>query len=208
MLIKDTIPFVDNTAALQLSADRHLEQKAFPLRCPNRQQLHIHIYIPPGSSCSAGYYTLTAHLLSNNEMSLIVGDINAHHSRWDTNTKEDERVKQVANKVDAAEYIIFCENEATRLPINGRSTSPDISLTANDIAQLSDWSVSTSLACDHLPILITIITELSTIDVPRRTFINFNKADWDVMLKPATNTLLKLAKQEQSNKPRRPSVKQ
>ena len=145
---------------------------------PNRQQLHIHnIYIPPRSSCSAGHNASIAHLLCNNEMSLIVGDINAHHSRWDTNTNEDERGEQLADEIDAADYTILNENEVTRLPTNGRSTSPDISLASNDVALLSDWSVSTSLASDHLSILITINSELSTIDGPRRTYINFKKAD-------------------------------
>ena len=105
-------------------------------------------------------------------MSLIVGDINTHHSRWNTNTNEDERGEQLAD------YTILNENEATRLPTNGRPTSPDISLASNDIALLSDWSVSTSLASDHLPILITINSKLSTIDGPRLTYINFKKADW------------------------------
>ena len=76
MLIKDTIPFVDNTAALPQSADSHLEQRGISITMPNRQQLHIHnICIPPCSSCSAGHNASIAHLLSNNEMSLIVGDI-------------------------------------------------------------------------------------------------------------------------------------
>ena len=80
MLIKGTIPFVDNTAALPQSADPHLEQQGISITMPNRQQLHIHnIYIPPCSSCSAGHNASNTHLLSNNEMSLIVGDINAHH---------------------------------------------------------------------------------------------------------------------------------
>ena len=179
MLIKDTIPFVDNTAALPQSADPHLEQKAILIAMPNRQQLHIHnIYIPPRSSCSAGHNASIAHLLSNNEMSLIDWVINAHHSIWDADTNEDERGEQLADEIDAADYTILNENEATRLPTNGRSTSPDISLASNDIALLSDWSVSTSLASNHLRILITINTELSTIDGPRRTYINFKKADW------------------------------
>ena len=209
MLIKDTIPFDDNTAAFPQSADPHLEQQGISIAMPNRQQLHIHnIYIPPRSSCSAGYNASIAHLLSNNEMSLIAGDINAHHSRWDTNTNEDERSEQLADELDAAGYAILNENEATRLPTNGRSTSSNISLATNDIALLSDWSVSTSLASDHLTILITISSELSTIDGPRHTYINFKKRTGHAMLKPVTNTLLKLAKQELSNKPRRPSGKQ
>ena len=179
MLIKETIPFVDNTAALPHSSDPHLEQQGISNTMSNRQQLHIYnIYIPPCSSCSAGHNTSIAHLLSDNKMSLIVGDINAHHSRWDTNTNENERGEQLADKIDAADYTILSKNEATRLPTNGRSTSSDISLASNDIALLSHWSVSTSLASDHLPILITINSELSTIDGPRRTYINFMKADW------------------------------
>ena len=101
-----------------------------------------------------------------------------HHSRMDTNTNEDERGEQLADKIDAADNTILNENEATRLPTNGRSTSTDISLASNDIALPSDWSFSTSLASDHLPICITINSELSTIDGPRRTYINFKKVDW------------------------------
>ena len=100
-------------------------------------------------------------------MLLIVGDVNALHSRWDTSTSEDGRGEQLADEIDAAYYTIFDENEATL----------DISLASNDIALLSDWSVSTSLASDHLPMLM-INSELSTMDWPRRTYINFKKADW------------------------------
>ena len=64
-----------------------------------------------------------------------------------------------------------------RLPTNGRSSSPDNSLVNYYIALLSDWSVSTSLTSDHLTILNTINSELSTIDGPRRSCINFKKAD-------------------------------
>ena len=179
MLIKDTMPFVENTTARPQSADPHLEQQDISIAMHNRQQLHIHnIYIPPRGSCRAGHNAAIAHLLSNNEMSLIVGDINTHHSIWDTNTNEEERGKLLADEVDAADYTILSENEARRQPTNGRSTSPDISLASNDIALPTDWSISTSLASDHLPIIITINSELSTIDGPRRTYINFKKADW------------------------------
>ena len=92
MLIKEAIPFVDNTAALPQSADPPLEQQGISIAMPNRQQLHIHnIYIPPHSSCSAGHNTSIAHLLSNNEMSLIVGilmRITPDGIRTQTKTKE------------------------------------------------------------------------------------------------------------------------
>ena len=178
MLIKDTIPFVDNTAALPQSANPHLEQRGILTTMPNRQQLHIHnIYIPSHSSCSAGLNAPIVHLLSNNKMSLIVGNNNTHHSRRYTNTNDNERGKQLADKIDEADYTILNENEATRLQTNGRSTSPDISLASNDIALQSDWSIFTSLASDHFSILITINSELSMIGGPRRTYINFKKTD-------------------------------
>ena len=209
VLINDTIPFVENTAALPHSADPHLEQQGISITMPNRQQLHIHnIYIPPRSSCSSGHNASIAHLLSNNEMSLIVWDINAHHSRWDMNTSVDVRGEQLADEINAADYTILNENEATRLPTNGRSTSPDIRLASNDIALLSDWSVSTSLVSYYLPILITINSELSTIDGPQRTYINFKKADKARYAEACDKYRLKQAKQELSNKPRRPSGNQ
>ena len=101
MLIKDTIPFVDSTAALPQPADPHLEQQGISIAMPNRQHIH-NIHIPPRSSCSAGHNASIAHLLNNNEMSLIVGDINAHHSRWDANTNEDESGEQLVDQIDAA----------------------------------------------------------------------------------------------------------
>ena len=137
VLIKDTISFVDITATVPQSADPHLEQQGISITLPNHQQLHIHnIYILPRSSYSAGDNVSIAHHLWNNEMSLTVGDINAHHFRWHTNTNEEEGGEQLADEIDAADYTILSENEATRLPTNVRSTSPDISLASNDIALL------------------------------------------------------------------------
>ena len=118
MLIKDTIPFVDNTVAPPQSVDPHLDQQGISIAMPNRQQLHI--YIPPRGSCSASRNASIAHILSNNEISLIVGDIKAHQSRWNTNTNEDESGEQLTDEIDAADYTILTENEATRLPTNGR----------------------------------------------------------------------------------------
>ena len=156
MQIKDTIPFVDNTAALPQSADPHLKQQGISITMPNHQQLHIHnIYIPPHSIFRAGDNASFLHLLSNNEMSLIVGYINAHHSRLDMNTNKDERGEHLTDKIDADDYTIRNENKTTRLSTNGRSASSDISLA---ISLLSDWSVSISLASNLLPMVVVVLT--------------------------------------------------
>ena len=125
ILIKDAIHIADNTAVLTQSADYHLEQQGISITMPYRQQFHIHnIYIPPRSRHRAGNNASIAHLFGNNEMSLIVEDINAHHFRWDTNTNKVGRGEQLADEIGTADSIILKENEATRLPTNSRSTSP------------------------------------------------------------------------------------
>ena len=178
MLFKETILFVDNTAVHPPSADPHLEQQGTSITMPNRQQLHIHnTFIPPHRSLSAGHNESIAHLLCNIEMLLVVEDTNAHHSRWDTNTNEDERGEQLAGKIDAADHMNINENTATRQPTNLRYRSPDICMASNDIALLSHLELSTSQASYHLPVLITIKSELSTIDGPRRCHIYMKKAD-------------------------------
>ena len=206
MLIKDTIPFVDNTAALPQSTDPHLEQQGISITMPNRQKLHIHnIYIPP-HSCSAGHNASITSLLSNNKMSLIVGDINAHHSRWDTNTNEDERGEQLADKIDAADYTILKELRGYRQ-------------TASQLRPTSVWPPMTShyyqidQSLPHRPAIICPSSSPSNPNYPRSMGLGeptstSRKQTGHIMQKSATNTLLNPAKQELSNKPRRPSEKQ
>ena len=101
MLIKDTIlssttqPFFHSQSILIWS------NKAFRLRCPidnNSTSTFRHVAV------AALNTTLRCRLLS---MSLIVGDINAHHSRWNTITNEEERGEQLADEIDAADYTIL-----------------------------------------------------------------------------------------------------
>ena len=161
MLIKDTIPFVDNTAALPQSADTHLEQQGISTTMTNRQRLHDHnIYIPPRCSCSAGHNASIAYLLSNNEILHIVGDINAHQSRWNANTNENERSEQPAVEIDTAYNTI--PNGATRLPTNGRSTSLD-----KIWPPMTSHYYQTGQFPPHWPAIICSSSSPSTANCPR-----------------------------------------
>ena len=208
MLIKDMIPFVDNTAALPQSAEPHLEQQGISITMPNRQQLHIHnIYILPHSSYSAGHNASIAHLLNSNKMSIFVGNINAHHSRWDTNTNEDERGEQLADEIDAADYTILNESEATQLPTNGQLRPTSV------WPPMTSHYYQTGQSLPHWQAIICPSSSPSSPNCPRlmglgEPTLTSRKRTGHAMLKPATNTWLKLAKQELSNKPRRPSGKQ
>ena len=173
---------------------------------PNRQSCTSTTYTFRHVAVAALVTTYRSHTYETMKCRLLLGillNITPNHSRWDTNTNADERGVQIAVEVDTSDYTILSENDATWLPTNGRSSSPVMSLASNDIALLSIWSVFTSLASNYLPILITINSELSTINGPRRTYINLTKADLVRYAEARTNTLLKLA-----NRPRRPSEKQ
>ena len=92
MLIKDTIPFVNNTAALPQSVVPHLEQQGISITMPNRQQLLIdNINTLPSSGCSADHNASITHLLSNNKCRLLLGilmRITTDGIRTQTNKKE------------------------------------------------------------------------------------------------------------------------
>ena len=107
MLVKDTIPIVNNAAAIPQSVDSHLQQKYNSTTMPNRKQLHMHnIYISPSSSCCFGHNTLNEHLLSNKEVSIIVGDINSHESTWEMDTIEDEDGEQLNTIKQTAQFFV------------------------------------------------------------------------------------------------------
>ena len=69
-------------------------------------------YQRPRSCSSAGQNASVAHLICNKEMSIILGDINAYHSRLDTSTIEGDSVEKLADYVKTADFTILSENEA------------------------------------------------------------------------------------------------
>ena len=92
MLVKDSIPFFDNTDTHPQSVDPHQEQQGISITMPNRQQLHIYnIYIPPRSCLIFSHNASKAHLPSNNKCRLLIGilmRITPDGIRTQTKTKE------------------------------------------------------------------------------------------------------------------------
>ena len=95
MLIKDTIPFIDNTFALPQSTDPHLEQQDISSTMPNLHQLHIHNnYILPRSSISAGHNARSCTSSATMKYRLLLGiliRINPDGIRTQTKTKETNK---------------------------------------------------------------------------------------------------------------------
>ena len=153
--------------------DPHLEYQGIKVG-----NLNIHnIYIPPVSSCTSGYTpSLTPYF--HPQDSLIVGDINAHDDLWFSPLTECRRGPQFSEEIGDSNYATINEDTPTRLPTNGNPSSPDISLASMSLLPYTSWETETSLGSDHLPIIISLETDLKPTISENRTFINFKKANW------------------------------
>ena len=137
----------------------------------------INVYIPPTSSCTAGFKPNITALLPDGD-SLVLGDFNAHDPLWHSSI-QDTRGADIAEEIGNSAYGVINENQPTRLPSNGQATSPDISLASTSIMTSTEWKTETSLGSDHLPIIIKIGTTIKPSFSDHRNFINFNKANWE-----------------------------
>ena len=138
----------------------------------------VNIYIPPASSCSAGFTPSILPLLPSGD-SIITGDFNAHDPLWHS-TMLDTRGMDLAEEINTSSHGVLNSETPTRLPSTqgSRPSSPDISLASLSLLPYLTWSTTTSMGSDHLPILINCSTNIKPQPSEKRTFINFKKADW------------------------------
>ena len=137
----------------------------------------INVYIPPTSSCSSGYKPSLAPLFKEDE-SLIVGDINSHDALWHSSL-QDARGTEISEQIGDSNFGVLNTEHPTRLPANGDPTSPDISLASLSLLPYTTWRTQRSLGSDHLPIIISLVTDIKPQLSEDKTYINFRKANWD-----------------------------
>ena len=137
----------------------------------------LSIYIPPSSSCKSGYKPILTPYLQY-EDSILAGDFNAHDPLWHSEL-QDARGSDFADEIGNSNLGTLNDESPTRLPSNGQSSSPDISMASLSLLPYASWETKTSLGSDHLPIVITLQTDIKPITSENRTFINFRKADWE-----------------------------
>ena len=144
------------------------------------QSIHVrNVYIPPTSSCEQQYTPPINDIFSNlSENSIIIGDFNAHHHLWYTEGSEDARGKLIADTINGLPFGVVNEDVPTRTTANSQ-TSPDISFTSSSLLPNANWTLKPGLSSDHTPIIISLPTTAKYFHPQKRTFINFNKADWN-----------------------------
>ena len=65
----------------------------------------------------------------------MLGDFNAHHSLWHSNTRGD----QLADSISMSSFAVLNTDSPTRLPGNANPSSPDVSLASTSPLTSSEW---------------------------------------------------------------------
>ena len=110
---------------------------------------------------------------------------------WHSPTK-DHRGILIADIIANSNQITLNTNTPTRIPplANQQPISPDITTITNSLQRNTDWTTKQALSTDHLPILITYKTKTNyIIQQHRRTYTNYNKANWQVFTQEIEQTL-------------------
>jgi hypothetical protein len=121
-------------------SDEHTEHLAVDIHTNNTdtRSLRIHnVYIPPCSSCGAGYCPNITTILQGDDYT-VLGDFNAHNSLWDQQATEDARGQLIADQIDDSPAIVINNpGQYTRIAARDGTniaTSPDITISSPSIA--------------------------------------------------------------------------
>ena len=158
--------------------NQHLEIQGISINNDDAPLYIYNVYSPPTTLLPRGY-TPDLNIIIDNFPgdTLICGDWNSHHFSWNS-AWEDDRGDAVATAIDGSDLCVLNTDEPTRLPSGNQcASSPDISLISAHLALNIEWSVSTSLSSDHLPILICFDND-SPLPHLGRTFTNYKRANW------------------------------
>ncbi|XP_018025718.1 uncharacterized protein LOC108681219, partial [Hyalella azteca] len=176
------VSFTGQDISPLLHGDTTMEAMAISIPLNGSPLRIINVYIPPASSCPAGYSPELSDIVSLPGDCLIVGDFNAHHPSWFSHT-DDQRAAARGAAVDdvvANSSLAFLnEDSYTRRPSHGPPSSPDLAIISDHLLLDTSWTPQVALNSDHLPILIHLPSSVDS-STPRaaRFYVNFKKADW------------------------------
>ena len=96
---------------------------------------------------------------------------------WNSEDEEDARGRLLADWIEEADLGLLKEDIPTRITAT-TCTSPDLSIASPNCLPACNWTVDLSMSSDHLPILIKMETSMNKIKSEKKTYINFNNANW------------------------------
>ena len=171
--IKEDLPFtIINTPAVENSL---LEILSIELRTKSFNKMLIsNVYCPPARGASIGNEFNMSELPSDLN-SLTGGDLNAHTNTWDEWQSEDPLGTNLEEWLLAKDFCVANDGSATRKnPGTGGSSAPDVTLVHNNILDRVEWSTIDSLGSDHLPVLVIVDCQISSLNSPSKIELNWN----------------------------------
>ena len=170
VFIHESITFSKQPSSPDALSNHYLEELTIKADIGNTKLIFANIYIPPASSCSNGYQSLIEHLLTTPH-TLILGDFNARHPSW----YSDTRGKRMDDSINGSNFGILNWDSPTRVPPNAEPSSSDVSLASTSLITSCSWQTLSTLSLDHLPILIRLQMKTTSTPGLRRTYVNPKK---------------------------------
>ena len=154
----------------------NIEKQAVRINTKKGKVTIFNIYAPPSIAIeSIKKIETILNKFPNN--TIIVGDLNSHHSLWGSNI-DTNAGKHIAEMLETSNFCVINSGQITR--IDDRSESAiDLTIVSDRLSGQAEWEViQEPCGSDHLPILTTLnfSPEIEEIKLPKK-FI-FEKADW------------------------------
>ena len=184
-LVHHSISYQEFSTDHLFPGDSIIEHQGFSISPDDHELKVINIYIPPTSCCPPGYTPNFDLLFSayDEEDVLIIGDFNAHNSAWYSHTEDDQatsRGTRLAESLDNSNLNIINQDQPTRVPIRGPTSSSDLSITTAYLSINASWQAVCTLNSDHHPILFQLGDWFtSPPNDPLRNLTNLKKARWE-----------------------------
>lgn len=152
-----------------------MEQQAITIISDSTEITLVNVYIPPVGSCPDNFTANITHLLALDDC-IIMGDVNVHHTAWQSELADDSRGSLISDQIDQSLFGILNDDSPTRITANCRS-SPDLTLASASLLTCTDWVTKSALHSDHVPIIVSLQRTVTKCTANRKAYINLAKAD-------------------------------
>ena len=118
--------------------------------------------------------------LPSDDNSILVGDVNGHHPRWDRSCEIADAVgDRIAEWLDEKDWITLNSCEPTFASYrSGGQTAPDLAACSRTLSRRAQWSLGPDLGSDHLPVRVEVRAATAPPRRVRKTRWSFRKANW------------------------------
>ena len=155
----------------EISINSTLQVVAVQLNVPMKVTI-CNIYLPPKNTFS---HSSIENIIDQLPQPFILcGDINSHHSFWDT--KIDSKGRIIADIIEKYNLYVMNNGDATHYSTLGTFTAPDVTFCTPEVSINFQWRVDDQDPHDHFPIIIS--SNRQTINTERRPKWNVKHANW------------------------------